>query len=129
MSKFLTKVIVEKVYGEERIWKMHGDLIYQIKYNDVIVVPTGFMTDFASVPRIFWAIIPPDGKYTAAAIVHDFLYSTQERGRKETDKIFINAMKSLGVSWWKRNIMYRAVRLFGWIPWRNKEKGTFNIET
>src|SRR5262245_57983090 len=32
-------------------------------------VPAGFVTDFASVPRIFWSVLPRDGKYTYPAII------------------------------------------------------------
>ena len=37
-------------------------------------VPIGFVTDLASIPRIFWSILRPDGAYTYPAIVHDYLY-------------------------------------------------------
>ncbi|MDI5166053.1 DUF1353 domain-containing protein, partial [Salmonella enterica subsp. enterica serovar Montevideo] len=36
--------------------------------NDVIEVPVGFVTDLATVPRIFWSLLPPDGEYAKAAI-------------------------------------------------------------
>ena len=42
----------------------------------VIEVPQGFETDFASVPRFFWRVVPPWGRYSPAAVVHDYLYST-----------------------------------------------------
>src|SRR5262245_55189884 len=44
-----------------------------------VTVPVGFVTDFASIPRIFWSALPPDGRYTYPAIVHDYLYWTQTR--------------------------------------------------
>ncbi|WP_250530524.1 DUF1353 domain-containing protein, partial [Caballeronia sp. ATUFL_F1_KS4A] len=28
-----------------------------------VIVPTGFVTDLASIPRIFWSVLPPDGDY------------------------------------------------------------------
>ena len=36
-----------------------------------VTVPTGFVTDFASIPRIFWSALRPDGEYAYAAVVHD----------------------------------------------------------
>ena len=27
-----------------------------------VKVPEGFVTDFASVPRVFWTALPPDGE-------------------------------------------------------------------
>jgi len=43
-------------------------------WHGEITVPAGFDTDYASIPRIFWPIYPPDGEYAPAAILHDFLY-------------------------------------------------------
>ena len=87
-----------------------------------IYVPMGFMTDGASVPRIFWPIMPPMSEtYTNAAVVHDYLYKTQKtKNRKTADKIFLNLMEYLGTPRWKRMIMYRAVRIGGWKPWKKK---------
>jgi len=91
--------------------------------NDFIDVPVGTETDFASIPRPFWSILPPDGKYSQAAVLHDFLYSQRKihkRSREECDNIFLEAMKVLNVNWWKRHAMHKAVRSFGWIPWRSE---------
>jgi len=38
-----------------------------------IPIPAGFVTNFASVPRILWPILPPRGKYAPATIEHDYL--------------------------------------------------------
>jgi len=46
-----------------------------------VTVPAGFVTDLASVPRLLWAIVPRDGLYNGAAVVHDFLY--QHRGNPQ----------------------------------------------
>ncbi|KKM63235.1 hypothetical protein LCGC14_1513520 [marine sediment metagenome] len=83
-----------------------------------IIVSSGFETDFASVPRLFWRVVPPWGKYSPAAVVHDFLYATGETTRKEADKIFLKYMKLLGVKPWRRKIMYRAVRMGGSFAWQ-----------
>ncbi|EIU1806379.1 DUF1353 domain-containing protein [Salmonella enterica] len=81
--------------------------------SDVIEVPAGFITDLATVPRIFWMLLPPDGKYAKAAIIHDYMYDNALRSKKEADKIFLDGMTVLGVPKWKRTIMYYAVRIFG----------------
>ena len=84
-----------------------------------IIVPAGFKTDFASVPRIFWSVISPIGKgYTSAAIVHDYLYSTHQVTKKEADNIFLWLMQRDGVSYLKRYAMYWSVRLFGGKAWK-----------
>lgn len=40
-----------------------------------VTVPIHFKTDFASTPRFLWAFFPPYGKYTEAAVLHDYLYA------------------------------------------------------
>jgi hypothetical protein len=77
------------------------------------VVPRHFITDFASVPQIFWNILPPTGPYGPAAVVHDFLYRTAAVTRADADWTFREAMELLGVGWWVRQTMYSAVRTFG----------------
>lgn len=90
--------------------------------NEVIKVPKGFVTDGASIPKIFWSIIGgPWGKYGYAAVVHDYLYHIKIYTRKKSDKIFLEAMGVLGVSKWKRITMYWAVRLFAWHPWKYRK--------
>ena len=81
--------------------------------EEVIEVPVGFVTDFASTPRFMWGIFPPHGPWAYAAIVHDYLYGEGRKPRKECDRIFLEAMKVLGVSLTTRVLMYLAVRLFG----------------
>ena len=118
MSNFTDKLVVSKV--NKRIWRVERQFDYHVgteESEEIITIPLGFLTDFASVPRIFWCIFPPDGEYTQAAVVHDYIYSKQLYTRKKCDSIFIEAMGVLGVSLWKRRIMYRAVRMFGWISW------------
>ncbi len=85
--------------------------------QDQITVPVGFETDFASVPRPFWAILPKWGKYGNAAVIHDWLYWEQERPRPAADAVLLEGMVVLGVSAVVRQTIYTAVRLFGWLAW------------
>ena len=95
-----------------------------------IHIHRGFRTDFASVPRVFWRMLPPWGRYTPAAVVHDFLYEragacqlADRAGlyiytRKMADRLFRQYMAVLAVPQWKRAVMYRALRIGGWLAWR-----------
>jgi hypothetical protein len=89
-----------------------------------IEVPAGFDTDYASVPRVFWSIYPPDGSYTEAAIIHDFLYWQQPAGmsRADADGVLLEGMAALGVPWLRRHVIYRSVRAGGWLPWGKRAK-------
>lgn len=109
MSRFTTPAIIEML-GHYN-WRVYEP--FEFYLSDVISVPAGFVTDLASVPRVFWTLLPPDGKYAKAAIIHDYMYDNALRTKKEADLIFLDGMTVLGVPHWKRAIMYYAVRLFG----------------
>jgi hypothetical protein len=64
--------------------------------SDILLVPWGFVTDFASVPRVFWSIFPPIGKYGYPALFHDYVYWEQKLTRREADVVFRETMKELG---------------------------------
>jgi len=103
-----------------RRWRLNKSFEYQVgrSYcNYIIVVPEGFTTDFASVPRIFWAFIAPWGRHTYAAVVHDYLYWVQSLPRFMADRIFLMGMRDSGVPFLQRWIMWGCVRVFGWIAW------------
>jgi len=153
MGTFNAKILAE--FQPPRKWKLGRDLTYtttklmgdEIKsLQDIgvdvkrdtdispeasITVPTDFMTDLASTPRLLWAFIAPFD-VARAAIVHDLLYKSirQYRWQKGTieedkklikkakvvaDKVFLLAMKDADpkVSGWKIYSAWKAVDLFG----------------
>lgn len=80
-----------------------------------VVVPKGFTTDFASIPRILWTLVgAPTGKYTRAACVHDRLYRTKGLAtRAQADRVLLEAMKVSHVNILQRWAIYLGVRLGG----------------
>ncbi len=115
MSSFTTPLVVSPM-PDGRTWKLVKSFKYHIgsKYSkDVISVTAGFVTDFASIPWFFWTFLPYWGKYGKAAVVHDWLYRTQQFTKETTDLLFYDAMRVGGTSRWKAMIMYLAVRYFG----------------
>lgn len=105
-------------------------LVYISELGFRFEVPAGFVTDYASVPSVFWNLpgFDPDGPAAIPAVLHDYLYSLRGGepyflSRAACDDIFLEAMRSVGVDWITRHIIYRAVRLFGGLysmsaPWR-----------
>jgi hypothetical protein len=88
-----------------------------------VTVPTGFVTDLTSIPRIFWSLLRPDGEYAYAAVVHDYLYWTQTRSREEADQILKLAMEDFEIDALTVGGIYRAVRAGGQVAWNgNAEK-------
>lgn len=85
-------------------------------------VPSGFVTDFASIPKAFYSVLRPDGEYAYAAIIHDYLYWIQDRSREECDKIFKECMLEFKVAETTAQVIFRAVRTFGGAAWKaNKD--------
>lgn len=116
---------------DKRHWRVTEGFRYYIGHegsDKYVDVPTGFLTDGASVPFFLQWLIPPLGEYSQACTLHDWLCEhyeitqvingvpTQVRiDRKEIDRIFYEAMRVLEVSAWRRNVIqvgvdaYRAV--------------------
>lgn len=127
------RLIVSPLEDGKRWEVMEAFVVPVGGHFEYVEVSKGFTTDFASVPSLFWAIIPRWGKYGTAAVVHDYLYKhhtivLRENGiqwggrgvtRKESDDIFHTLMLRYGTKPWKAFVMYWAVRLFGWMAWRN----------
>ncbi len=137
MSSFTSPLIVSPL-NDGRKWQLKRSFTYHIdsRYsNNKIEVPEGFITDFASIPWMFWSFLPSWGKYGKAAVLHDCLYqnpvvfTTKDGGklylagawrpytRKEADQIFYRAMIVGGTKKWKARLMYFAVRVFGFLSW------------
>jgi len=97
-------------------WKPNAEQATQF---DPVKVPLGFVTDLASIPRIFFTLLRPDDDYAYAAIVHDYLYWTQARTRTVSDQIFKMAMRDFSVARWKLYAIYQAVSWFGGRAWND----------
>lgn len=99
-------------------WLVTRDFVYVTEIplagGSMILVPAGFVTDFASIPRVLWVLLPPTGEYGRAAVIHDYLYRTPGKAtRGQADSVFLEAMKAAGVGWFTRMTMYSAVRVGG----------------
>lgn len=123
-SGFLNSLDVELVSDlSEGKWRLKAPLFFQSStLNQIITVPQGFVTDFASVPRLPLAFLLAGDTAHRPAVVHDYLYSCSDVERSDADSVFLEAMDSVGVPWWRRRIMWAAVRCFGWSRKTNKRK-------
>jgi hypothetical protein len=94
-------------------WALVDDLVYQGR-RDRFVVPAGFRTDFASVPRPVTWLVPRFGAYTLAAILHDWLVTEGLRTgvvtSREADGVFRRVMRESGVPVLRRWLMWTGVR-------------------
>lgn len=117
---FLSELVLLR---ERDSWIIREPLVYHSAHlGRDVVVPVGFETDFASIPRFFHRLLPKNGEYDAAAVVHDFLYSTGEVAKADADIVFYEAMTVMEVPAWKRQSMYWAVKCFGFMAWNAHRK-------
>lgn len=97
---------------DARRWRLLEPLAYTGAV-DQFEVPAGYITDFASVPRIAVWLIPTYGRWTAPAILHDFLLTDCLPGRVssvDADGLFRRALREAGVPPVKRALMWTGVR-------------------
>lgn len=78
-----------------------------------ITVPDGFITDGASVPRIFWWVASPSGDLFEASVVHDYMYKNAIATKKDADRLFRIIAKHYGANKLRTFLAYNMVKLFG----------------
>lgn len=129
MSKFTSPLQVEAL--PDGSWMLLAPFEYHIGTEEskkVIKIKTGFITDFASVPKLFWNIFPPYApSYGKAAVIHDALYCNKFFTRKRSDDIFLEGMKVLKASRFTRYSIYWAVRLFASFAWKGHKKSNKHV--
>jgi hypothetical protein len=102
-------------------WRLNEALCYEgafMKADGTVqsfTIPKDFRTDFASVPRILWALFPPYGAYTRATILHDWLLDERKAGRyhassRDIDGLFKRTLKEYKTGTIKSNLMWTGVR-------------------
>jgi hypothetical protein len=119
MSSFTNALIAKKL--KKRDWEVVESFSYdvgELGSGETITVPAGFVSDLASIPRPLWTIFPPDGSYTQAAVLHDWVCKKKGKVEKQYDykqvsKIFSESLNVLDVSFLTRQAMYYGVLLFG----------------
>lgn len=124
-SKWSGKLGIERdPFDSPRMWVVNEALtFYSSNHNVEVNILPGFVTDGASVPRVFWWYASPfSGLHAPAALIHDGLYAVQLTTRKGADKLFLEAMISLGVRTTKAHAMYSSVEHFGWSSWSDKNE-------
>ena len=113
-AKFLTSLNITMKDGDENTWIVLHPFAYQSPVLEgIVVVPSGFETDFASVPRLPVVYVLSGNTAHKAAVIHDYLYSSGICTRAAADKVFFEAMGLSKVPFWRKALMYCGVRLFG----------------
>jgi hypothetical protein len=107
----VTDVVVKQ--RDDKNWNTQLELSYEGK-TQKWTVPRETDTDFASVPRAFVWFLPRYGRYTRAAILHDYLWREKATAGEiswiDADAVFRRAMRELEVPFLRRWMMWAAVR-------------------
>ncbi|EQM70952.1 DUF1353 domain-containing protein [Pseudomonas tohonis] len=101
-------------------WETTMPLPYMTQDDRLVVVPTGYRTDLASVPRLAWRIVPRDhAQARRPAVVHDYIYTSQTHRftKEEADRIFQQALIEEGMNRALAWLMWCAVRIGGRGNW------------
>ncbi|GAA0586621.1 DUF1353 domain-containing protein [Halomonas salifodinae] len=100
-------------------WRLARDLIYSsARYGQLIEAPSGFVTDYASVPRLPFVFVLTGDTGHRAAVIHDYLYrhGAPQWSRRQADQIFRDALLESEPRW-RAWIMWAGVRVGGWRAW------------
>jgi hypothetical protein len=126
VSKFLSPLRVEETDEFAGLWTLLDDFSYRSDLlGRVVTVPQGFVTDFASVPRLPFAYLFAGGKGDKAAVIHDYLYTMGKEhpgsiDRATADAVLREAMRASGYSAAMAWAFYQAVRSFGGTHWNDE---------
>jgi hypothetical protein len=82
-----------------------------------VIVPKGFVTDFASIPEKLFSFLRPDGDYVYAAVLHDYLYWEQTTDRDTADIVLRTVMRDFEVAPMTVKAIYLGVHLAGNAAW------------
>ena len=113
----LHHVVMRETYKGRRLVQLMRPFVYRLRiggFRFSVVVPKGFISDLTSIPRLLWWLLPPDGPYQEAAVVHDYLYSLPEVPRWICDAMFRHVMQAMDVPLRKRVPLFYGVRIGGW---------------
>lgn len=109
-------------YGKDTFILTKDYQIYGVK------VPKGYVTDGASIPRIFWIFFPPNKpQYLAASVVHDYLTDIALDNKDydkfvKADKIFRCMMLQSGCNKTVAFIFYNSCKIYHYFKYRYLRK-------
>lgn len=104
------------------IYRVVEGFTFMSKTGIVVHVPAGYLTDGASVPKIFQSVINPWGRHGRAAIIHDILcdfataYTREGMAVRTSDRvvndIFLEAMEIDQVKKLKKKLIITSVKVY-----------------
>lgn len=116
----------QRVHGSNNKtrYRLLEGLEIKLSSSKVIIIPKGFVWDASSTPRLFWWLLPPEGDFELAALIHDYLYVRKITSRKFADKEMLvwsqvtNGTKKISLKNIDNWTRYIGVRAFGFLVWK-----------
>lgn len=120
---FKSNLKVEVLNGTENR-KLLEPFSYVTSIGVEITVPKGFISNYATIPKIFRNIIDQDSPIIREiSIIHDYLYSPESNNlnytRNQSDWILFMGMLESNAPIWKAILAYLAVRIGGKENWKS----------
>lgn len=107
-----------------QLYKLSQPFVCVSEKFGTIVVPTLFVSNFASIPKLaLWYLDDDAPEILFASIVHDYIYAREgllpERffTRREADELLRESMLACGATRIQAAVVFNAVRAFGGSHW------------
>lgn len=127
MSQFITELACHLRPDCETVWVLAEPLAYQSDLlGAVVLVPAGFQTDLASVPRIPFIFTLWGGRAHRESVIHDYLYridAVPPATKLQADRVFLEAMAVRGKPFYVRWFMFAGVAGFAWLSFHRRKVG------
>ena len=115
-----------------RVWELVEEYRYSRPSGEVLVIPAGFRTDFASSPRAFWPLgMDPTGILLIPSLIHDWGYRhnwyfdgdghrfLEGAGKGYHDRLLRQISAEVNEMFIPGVVAWLALDLFGWPAWIN----------
>jgi len=90
-------------------------LIFYFTPTAPIIIPNGFITDKGSIPWFLRGMVAHDDREMIIAyLVHDLECEMKRLTRFNTDGLLYEVGTELNANWFKKNLIYTAVRAAAW---------------
>lgn len=123
IHSFSNEVHLEWINNRMLVVFLNETVIYNIP------IPKGFITDGATIPKLFWNILSPFGRFFKSCALHDYIclmaklknneapnlkegINIATQYRKRADTLLSLSMKKQGIKLWRRLLIMANVRTY-----------------
>ncbi|MFV1990969.1 MAG: DUF1353 domain-containing protein [Acidimicrobiales bacterium] len=109
------RTTLQVAHVDQKYWRLTRPLVYEGDW-EFIIIKSGFVTDFASIPKPVRWLLDNAGRNSEAAVLHDALWRESKRGKDSridpwhVDGLFRRALYQTGSISLSRSLMWFAVR-------------------